>query len=166
MKRTLTGAEIWERHLTWIVLWILLHAVAYSAGALAYLSDDGAARLLTAAAGVSFSLALGVLLVGSMLALARQTRLVLSLKGPKDMNRRLRWDGSGFVPDAVRSAATAAFYIATPGLVLLEVIARDTGLPADFFIKSGLGLSLATFSMAFFVLTLRAARDEEPESPA
>jgi hypothetical protein len=157
-----TITELHERYLTWVMVAVLLFSIEklFSASAFVFTS---AAEDLARAARIAGWLSGLLLLVTAITFSVRQTRLYLSLQGPKDLDRRGRFRDDGFVFMAMRNASFIAVCATAWTLFMLEQIARGLDLPPVFFLQAALFVCGASFTLAFFGISFWAARVAEHE---
>jgi hypothetical protein len=147
--RTMT--EIHERYVNWLVFCAFLLAVRSLLGGAAFVFEDSAAMLHTGAWVVGWLLGLTFLMTVNAL-LFRQTRLLMNLTGPADLRRRGRVSDDGFTSQAIRTAALLSCVCTVLTLGILDLAVRNLSLPAEFYVKLVLFVSLGTLSVVYAML--------------
>jgi hypothetical protein len=160
--RTLT--ELHERHLSGVMAALLPFSIGklFSASAFVFTS---AAEDLARAAKIAGGLSGLLLCVTAITFLVQQTRLNLSLKGPRDLDRRGRWHDDGFVFMTLGKASFIAVSFTAMTLFFLEKVARGLDLPPVFFLQAALFVCGASFSLAFFGINFWPTRLAEHAPP-
>lgn len=137
-----TPADIYERYLHWLMLWVFLVAINQLLEAGAYLVDDATAKTLITWAHWESRAGLIVLLV----ALILWARIRIKARDDK-IRRALR---SEYVTETLKRSASIAFFLTFVLLAWLDVAANHTQLPADYFIKLPIVSMAAAFSVSYF----------------
>jgi hypothetical protein len=158
-----TYADIYERWLYWVALWLFVLATQDLMQLLSYLVDEPAQAAFESAAEIASFVALAVLLAAVALFLLRQTRMLWSVTGPADLKRRSQLRVDSFAIDVVKRSALVAAFVAFAVFSLIDPPGRnsiDFDLPGDFFVKLATFLLTASYSISFFAWSLSGEADD------
>lgn len=148
--------DAFDNYLNWIVCWVFLSAINLAMEAATFLVDNDLGQKLQGWAKFPTRLG-GLAILGAVILFLWRRRQA----GWKRVDRNSFFDGSTM--ENLKRAGFAAFLVAMPTVVVLDIVTNRTSLPADFFIKlPGVALT-ATFSLTFFFLN-RAARGPDDDA--
>lgn len=146
-----TLSNVFDSYVNWIVFSLFLMAVNLVMEASEYLVNDAVGAQLHAWAQWPARCS-GIAVVVAVIIWLRLPR-----DKRKKRNQRALLDE--FVTEVAKRAAFVAFFLTLVLVAILDVVANNSQLPADFFIKL-LGLSLtAGFSISFFLINLQSSEN-------
>ena len=153
MKNTL--ADAFDRFATSLALFLLLWSTSLAMKASAHLVDERLGSYLTDWVIVPHALGFLALLLAAIIYIRQ--------RGPINRDNAVRSFPDSYVTEASGRSAVVAFIVTVMLVAVLDSRADQIDLPAGFFIELLGCASLAAFSVTFFFLNRRSAKDEGNE---
>jgi len=150
-----TFADLYESWLTWLTLTLLAWSLRSLFELIAWFTTGQTQATLLTAADTASVISGVLLLVASLFVLLGQTRLLWSIKSPKELRLRRQLRPDNYTFEAIRQAAMLSWFSTFAIVMFLEMTSNRIDFAPEPMLDLVAFLLGGVFSISFLIMTLR-----------